>query len=152
MAKIESGTIIMWSGNIASPPTGWVVCNGSNGTPDLRNRFIVGAGSTYAVAATGGADSVTLTTAQLPSHTHGLGSIVVAAGGAHSHTFAAYSSSGNSDAYPGSSQYGATFSSGTTSASGSHSHSFSGNTGSSGSGNSHENRPAYMALAYIMKA
>jgi len=55
----------MWSGSIASIPTGWALCNGSSGTPDLRDRFIVGAGSGYSVAATGGtADAVVV------SHTH----------------------------------------------------------------------------------
>ena len=51
---IPSGGIFLWSGSIGSIPAGYVLCNGSNGTPDLRNRFIVGAGSTYAVDATGG--------------------------------------------------------------------------------------------------
>ena len=60
-----SGVIVLWSGSIGSIPAGWVLCNGNNGTPDLRNRFIVGAGSTYAVDATGGsADTI------LVSHTH----------------------------------------------------------------------------------
>ena len=40
---IPSGVIVMWSGSIASIPSGWYLCNGSNGTPDLRNRFIIGA-------------------------------------------------------------------------------------------------------------
>jgi hypothetical protein len=44
----------MWSGSIGSIPTGYVICNGSNGTPDLRDRFVVGAGNTYAVGNTGG--------------------------------------------------------------------------------------------------
>jgi hypothetical protein len=44
----------MWSGSIASIPAGWALCNGSNGTPDLRDRFVVGAGNTLAVGATGG--------------------------------------------------------------------------------------------------
>jgi len=68
--SIPSGVIMLWSGSIASIPTGWVLCNGSNGTPDLRNRFIVGAGSTYAVAATGGEAAHTLTIDEVPSHTH----------------------------------------------------------------------------------
>ena len=51
---IPTGVIVMWSGSIASIPTGWLICDGTNGTPDLRNRFIVGAGSTYSVAGTGG--------------------------------------------------------------------------------------------------
>ena len=62
---IPTGGIFLWSGSIGSIPAGYVLCNGSNGTPDLRNRFVVGAGSTYAVNATGGsADSVVV------SHTH----------------------------------------------------------------------------------
>lgn len=44
----------MWSGNIGNIPAGWVLCDGNNGTPDLRNKFIVGAGDTYAVDNTGG--------------------------------------------------------------------------------------------------
>lgn len=40
---IPQGGIIMWSGTIATIPSGWYLCNGSNGTPDLRNRFIIGA-------------------------------------------------------------------------------------------------------------
>lgn len=52
---VPSGLISLWSGSIASIPSGWYLCNGSNGTPDLRDKFIVGAGSTYAVAASGGA-------------------------------------------------------------------------------------------------
>lgn len=69
-AAFTTGMIILWSGSIASIPSGWVLCNGLNGTPDLRDKFIVGAGSTYAVNATGGATSVTLATTNLPSHTH----------------------------------------------------------------------------------
>ena len=64
-AAFPVGGIIMWSGSVASIPSGWALCNGSNGTPDLRNRFVVGAGSTYAVDATGGsADAIVV------SHTH----------------------------------------------------------------------------------
>lgn len=69
-AGIPVGVITMWSGSIASIPAGWALCNGTSGTPDLRDRFIVGAGSTYAVAATGGANTITLDTTQIPSHTH----------------------------------------------------------------------------------
>ena len=42
---VPSGAIIMWSGAANAIPTGYVLCNGSNNTPDLRNRFVVGAGS-----------------------------------------------------------------------------------------------------------
>jgi hypothetical protein len=59
---IPTGGILLWSGSIGSIPSGFVLCNGNNGTPDLRDRFIVGAGSTYAVDATGGsADAIVVT-------------------------------------------------------------------------------------------
>lgn len=51
------GGIIMWSGSESKVPFGWALCNGQNGTPDLRDKFIVGAGNTYAVAATGGSNA-----------------------------------------------------------------------------------------------
>lgn len=71
-ASVPAGVILLWSGSIASIPSGWLLCNGSSGTPDLRDRFVVGAGSTYAVGATGGATTVTLSTNNLPSHTHSI--------------------------------------------------------------------------------
>ena len=62
---IPTGLIAIWSGSTGSIPSGWTLCNGSNGTPDLRNSFVIGAGSTYSVGATGGsADSIVV------SHTH----------------------------------------------------------------------------------
>lgn len=69
-AALPAGVIVMWSGSIASIPAGWALCNGAGGTPDLRDRFIVGAGSSYAVGATGGANTVTLDVSQIPSHNH----------------------------------------------------------------------------------
>ena len=53
-SAIPSGGIIIWSGSSATIPSGWLLCDGSSSTPDLRNRFVVGATSTYAVGATGG--------------------------------------------------------------------------------------------------
>lgn len=73
------GGIIMWSGSISTIPSGWALCNGTNGTPDLRDRFVVGAGSTFAPGNTGGTasqgisfitDSHTLTVNEMPAHTH----------------------------------------------------------------------------------
>ena len=64
-AAFVSGMIILWSGSTASIPSGFLLCDGTSSTPDLRNKFVVGAGSTYAVGATGGsADAVVV------SHTH----------------------------------------------------------------------------------
>lgn len=82
-ASFPSGGIIIWSGSSASIPTGWYLCNGSNSTPDLRNRFVVGAGSTYAVNATGGStDSIVV------SHTH----TATVTDPGHNHTVTASSS------------------------------------------------------------
>jgi len=56
---VPSGAIMMWSGAVATIPSGWFLCDGQNNTPDLRNKFIIGAGDTYAFGATGGsADAV----------------------------------------------------------------------------------------------
>jgi microcystin-dependent protein len=60
----------MWSGSIESIPSGWRLCDGTFGTPNLRDRFVVGAGTTYTVGSTGGFNTVTLDTTQIPSHTH----------------------------------------------------------------------------------
>ena len=51
---LPTGIILIWAGAIVDIPNGFVICDGNNGTPDLRNRFIVGAGNTYAVNETGG--------------------------------------------------------------------------------------------------
>jgi microcystin-dependent protein len=86
---IPSGIILLWSGSIASIPSGWVLCNGANSTPDLRDRFVVGAGTTYAVNATGGANTVTLDATMIPAHTHSLSASGTTSGqsAGHTHTF-----------------------------------------------------------------
>ena len=67
---VAKGMIVMWYGNANAVPNGWALCNGSNGTPDLRNRFIIGAGSSYGLGATGGEVNHTLTYNEMPSHKH----------------------------------------------------------------------------------
>ena len=62
---VPVGGIIMWSGATNNIPSGWALCDGNNGTPNLQDKFIVGAGSSYAVAATGGSADATLV-----SHSH----------------------------------------------------------------------------------
>jgi len=69
--SIPIGGIIMWSGATNAIPAGWRLCDGGGGTPDLRNRFVVGAGSSYGVNAKGGKSSITLSVNQMPSHNHG---------------------------------------------------------------------------------
>jgi hypothetical protein len=63
------GTVKYWDSD-DPPPPGYFVCNGQNGTPDWRDRFIVGAGGSYARRATGGANTVTLGAEHMPPHNH----------------------------------------------------------------------------------
>jgi hypothetical protein len=134
---VPTGAIIMWSGSIASIPSGWLLCNGSSGTPDLRNRFIVGAGSTYAVAATGGsADAVVV------SHTHT--ATVTDPGHAHSYNQPVASNAANPPGSSGSQPSGTSTGTAVTNISVANS-----TTGVSGT---NANLPPYYALAYIMKS
>jgi hypothetical protein len=141
VALVPSGVIVMWSGSIASIPSGWLLCNGSNGTPDLRNRFVVGAGSTYSVNGTGGsADAIVV------SHTH----TATVTDPGHKHTFPTrYDFTGGGSAFQ--SPYnglGTPDNSDTTTVTTGISVSNS-TTGSSGT---NANLPPYYALAYIMKS
>jgi len=158
-----TGMIMLWSGSTGTIPSGWALCNGSSGTPDLRDRFVVGAGSTYAVNATGGSKD-----AVVVSHSHTL-SGTTGAGGSHSHKVlanvgvtdtGAFGSSdqvarnsvgglGNQDYTLCKTTTGATV--GNTSTIGTHTHSLSGSTSSVGSSGTNANLPPYYALAYIMK-
>jgi hypothetical protein len=136
---IPLGVITLWYGSIGSVPTGWYLCDGSNGTPDLRNRFIVGAGSTYAVAATGGS-----TDAVVVTHTHTATSTVTET--PHQHSYNGPASPGAS----GTGGLGSTASANTSAVS----------TGltvattnaSAGVSGTNANLPPYYALAYIMKS
>ena len=67
---VPIGCIIMWSGAIANIPNGWALCDGTNGTPDLRDKFVVGAGTSYNPGNTGGEVFHTLTIAEMPRHNH----------------------------------------------------------------------------------
>ena len=69
-SAFTSGMIMLWSGSIGSIPSGWYLCDGTNGTPNLTDRFIIGAGASYSVGGTGGVSSITLTTSNMPAHTH----------------------------------------------------------------------------------
>lgn len=121
---MPSGAIIMWSGSVSTIPAGWVLCNGSNGTPDLRNRFIVGAGSSYSVGAKGGSDTVTLTVAQLASHSHPVSSSIGVRVKADSLNGEWVFEVDNTN---------------------------TANSLSTGGSQPHENRPPYYALCFIMK-
>ena len=69
-SSIPKGTILPWYGKSSDIPEGFALCDGTKGTPDLRNRFLVGAGSNYALGDTGGEDQVTLTGTQIGNHYH----------------------------------------------------------------------------------
>ena len=168
---VPVGGIIMWSGSISNIPSGWALCNGSNGTPDLRNRFVVGAYSDSANSAwpnlapddTGGSADATLV-----SHSHTINN--------HTHSFSTTSNPGDHDhnvdvlaefaSTHGTWQTGGGYrqvhTGGThrkpiTSDAGGHTH--SGTTGnqsdsgtdSQGSSSTNANLPPFYALCYIMR-
>jgi hypothetical protein len=69
-ASVPSGVIVMWSGTLATIPTGWALCNGANGTPNLLDRFILSVNTSENPGSTGGAHSYSLASGQLPAHSH----------------------------------------------------------------------------------
>lgn len=124
---VPKGSIVIWSGSVNDIPAGWVLCDGTNGTPDLRDRFILGAGRNYAVDTTGGESEHVLTVAEMPKHTH---------------NFAAY-------AYNGDSSGSGALTGGSNK--GSIDGQYSGTTEETGSALAHNNMPPYYALCYIMR-
>lgn len=157
---IPAGGIIMWSGALNAIPVGWALCDGSNGTPDLRNRFIVGSGADYNVGAKGGVSSVNVQ----HNHTITAESPGTNATGHHEHHISVdvYSPIGDtkdtvnegSNADVGSEQHGHHLEFNTL-GEGSHSHTVNSHNHGSATGNGGptalENRPPYYALAFIMK-
>ena len=142
-AAFPIGGIIIWSGSIANIPSGWALCDGTNGTPNLRDRFVVGAGTSYAVDTTGGSKD-----ASVIAHTH---TASTASAGSHSHTWTGWRSNGsqvliNLPGTASDTDQNATL---TTNAAGAHTHSVT--VDSAGSSGTNANLPPYYALAYIMK-
>lgn len=150
---VQSGLIILWYGSVASIPEGWVLCDGTNGTRDLRSRFVVGAGDTYNVAATGGSNTVTpagalaveshiLTEAEMGPHIHPFLDKSTPSFTTYSYNWAGTVMAGEPDAYK----------SGNTPAAGSgtgHNHSVAEGTALTNDNTSQ--MPYYYALAYIQK-
>jgi microcystin-dependent protein len=143
-----TGMIILWSGSIASIPSGFALCDGTSGTPDLRDRFVVGAGSTYAVDATGGSADATL-----PTHTHTATSTSTSTDSGHTHPTVG----GTGNASGGGATFLAAFVQGIThtSTSGTSTANVTTTTtttnANAGTSGTNANLPPYYALAYIMK-
>ena len=139
---VPSGLIAIWSGSTGSIPSGWLLCNGSNGTPDLRNSFILGAGNTYAVGATGGS-----TDAIVVSHTHTATSVVTDPG--HTHSYGVSSTTGSGGNFIVGPSAGSQSGNIVTATTGVTVATTNATAGVSGSG---ANMPPYYALAFIMKS
>lgn len=164
------GTVEMYAGT--STPDGYLPCDGSNvsrvtyaslfaalgttwgagngtttfGLPDFRDRFPFGAGGTKSVGDSGGAATVGLITANLPSHTH---SFTTSSDGAHTHTLGVASTTTIDSNVLGRNAFGANASE-VTDSNGAHTH--SGTTGATGSGTAFSILPSYRAVAFIIKA
>ena len=144
---LPSGIITMWSGAVSAIPSGWVICDGNNSTPNLTDRFVIHAdadsGGTFDVGDTGGSHTATplgsvgtsgattLSASQIPSHQH---------------TYEGGNTSAQAGASWGSGYYGSSHNSGSTGGGSSHTHS-----GGTFTGSSTTVTPKYYALAYIMK-
>lgn len=147
---VPSGGIIMWSGSQASIPSGWFLCNGANGTPDLRDRFVVGAGNLYGVGASGGSrDAIVV------SHTHTIsGTTSTIPGHKHEESVGSIGTFGQGGVYNPIGSYGGAFQSNVdlTNTAGEHSHTFSGTSSTAGTSGTNANMPPYYALCFIMKS
>lgn len=123
-SSVPQGSIIPWYGSPGNIPNGFALCDGKNGTPDLRDRFLVGAGKSYKLSNTGGENTHVLTIAEMPKHEHTIYS------GRYGSNIYSISCDGSS--------YGGILD---------HKHL----TQPAGGNQPHENRPPYYALYYIMK-
>jgi hypothetical protein len=137
LTTFVSGMIMLWSGSEASIPAGWVLCDGTSSTPNLQDRFVVGAGNTYAVDANGGsADAVVVShthtaTVTDPSHVHAIPYQSTVSGPSYGSSTTGTSSGTQTQ----SATTGITVANSTTGVSG-----------------TNANLPPYYALCYIMKS
>lgn len=138
--NMPHGSIILWAGTEFDVPPGWHACNGEMNTPDLRDRFIVGAGPSYPVDSQGGSYPVTLSVEQMPSHSHGVSDP------GHSHSISNMRVTNLSSDDGGTNPYATGSGVQNTNSS---------KTGVTiqpeGGGQPFDNRPPYFAVLYIMK-
>jgi hypothetical protein len=148
---VPSGGIIMWSGSVASIPVGWLLCNGSSGTPDLRERMVMCTGTNYPVGSTGGSPD-----AIVVSHNHSITTLQTS-GQSQTHvhpmeTFVGINAASGGTGYVGNDGGGGqTTDTNTKENSVDHTHTLSGNTDLNGSSGVNANLPPFYALAFIMK-
>ena len=139
-----TGMIILWYGDTTNIPGGWVLCNGSNSTPDLRDRFVIGAGNPdHSAGSTGGSNSITLSEANLPSHRH---FVVSNSLGGQNRTNSNVNANNQVRKGTGAGNLYESYNLASTSAD-----AVSGRSSAVGSGTAFNNKPLYHALCYIMK-
>ena len=138
-----TGMIILWYGDTTNVPGGWVLCNGSNSTPDLRDRFVIGAGNNFTAGNTGGSNSVTLSTSNLPSHRHFVVSNDL---GGQNRTNSNVSANNQVRKGTGAGNLYESYNLASTG-----SDAAAGRSSAVGSGTPFDNKPNYHALCYIMK-
>lgn len=150
---VPAGLVILWYGSTGTIPSGWHLCDGTEGTIDLRGKFIVGAGtgSAYSVGDTGGSATFTasgtitisghaLTIAEMASHRHPFQDKYAGTGGSSTSSTGAYSISS------------AVYSTGSTDSNGSGTaHGHSAAEGTAFAGDAVASLPYYYALCYIQK-
>ena len=139
---IDTGLIVEWYGLSSVIPEGWALCDGANGTPNLRDKFIVGGGDTYAIGATGGSAN-----AIVPSHSHTASNTNTV--GNHTHGYRIGRSSINSSGNEYSGRSTRNDGSFNVTSGGGHSHSSTVST--VGTSATNANLPPYYGLFYIIK-
>jgi hypothetical protein len=125
IASVPTGVIAMWSGAAGAIPSGWVICDGNNSTPNLTDKFIKSTGTAGGTGGSATTGATTLTIAQMPAHTHTRQPYAPGA-------TAAYVATGYNSFFDAN----------------------SGVTSSTGGGGSHthpQSEPVYFALIFIMK-
>ena len=123
---IPAGSVIMWSGSEEDIPSGWALCDGQEGRPDLQDRFVLGAGTAHTVGETGGEEDHVLTEDEMPEHVHNAGTLLSSSIGGGWYAFAASTATSAKKIFQQSSSQ-------------------------KGASQPHNNMPPYYVMCYIIK-